>query len=300
MTKEEIKQIRIFDLLAKRGIRPVAETAKSYIYRSPFREESTPSFHLIKATNYYKDFGDSDVKAGDNINLVMRMDKLNYSQAFERLSQMNIIPAPDFFSYEPTKEKTIQSQKIYSQPIKHIHLVSYLQKRGISKKIYQCQKHLFECNYTISTKDGKEIEVFNLAWKNDLEGYDLRGTQTGKEKRFINTDGTKYFSTIEGTGHDLNIFEGFFDYLSALEYYKTTQLKNKTIVLNTLNIITFCTPLIESAGQVNLFLDNDQAGQKASEKLLKRFSTCKDRSLEIYPQHKDFNDFLTSHKSNKY
>ncbi len=296
MTKEQAKQIKIVDYLAKKGIKPVVETAKSFVYLSPFREESTPSFHVLKNSNFFKDFG-SETKAGDIINLVMALDNINFSEALKKLSGMNITPAQDFFSYEPKQSIKVKSHIVYKQPITNNNLIAYLHQRGISQKIYQYQENLFQANYTFKSKNGNEISCYNLAWKNDLNGYDLRGTQTTKEKRFISMDGQKHFTTIEGTGYDLNIFEGFFDYLSALEYYSAIKLKNTTIVLNTLSSIPSLTDIFKNSNQINLFLDNDEAGKKAAEKLMKNFENCINRSVEIYPSHKDFNEFLMNLKS---
>jgi len=290
MKKEEIKKIQIVDYLAAKGIIPVSETSEYYVYFSPLRQEKTPSFHVLKKTNYFKDFGDHE-KAGDIINLVERMHNVSFYQAMIILSKNKVeetthlhLPEKTPFSYE---EKKITSKKItYRQPITAPHLIETLKKRGISPNIYQNQVNLFE-RVCLHEKN----ESYNLAWKNDNDGYDYKNNNEKKDPRYY-TDQEKYLTTIDGDNTKLNVFEGFLDYLSALEYYSFPKLKFKTIILNSLVNIPYLHLHIEQAVKVNLFLDNDEQGLKAANKLIERHKNCINRSIEIHPNDKDFNDFL--------
>jgi DNA primase len=49
---------------------------------------------------------------------------------------------------------------------------------------------------------------------------------------------------------------------------------------------------LQQANEVNLFLDNDPAGMAASQKIVSKCDQAKDWAPVIYPDHKDFNEFL--------
>jgi len=50
--------------------------------------------------------------------------------------------------------------------------------------------------------------------------------------------------------------------------------------------------MLEKANEVNLFLDNDNAGRTATQKIIITCGKVNDLAPVIYPHHKDFNDFL--------
>ncbi len=50
---------------------------------------------------------------------------------------------------------------------------------------------------------------------------------------------------------------------------------------------------------LNLFLDNDTAGRTATQRIISSYDKVTDWSKIIYPDHKDFNEFLMSKKSNQ-
>lgn len=280
MTLDQAKQISIKDYLASIGHYPVKEMPKSWLYYSPIHTEKTPSFHVMKDGKFYKDFGLDD-KAGDIVNLVQKIHGLSIKAAFEKL-QSTQIQASNFSFYE---KQTITNKRdgFSTRPITKIDLINYLAYRKIPKEIWSKQANLFQACYYII--DAKKI---NLAWKNDSGGFDLRGTG---QKRFVSTEGIKDITTIPG-GTDINVFEGFFDYMSALTYFKTWKLKNTSVVLNSLSNIQKASKLFVPGININLFLDNDQAGHSATSQLIKVYSNCVDRSKQLYPDHKDFNDFL--------
>ncbi len=282
MTLDQAKQISIKDYLASEGHFPVKELSNSWLYFSPIHTEKTPSFHVMKDGKFYKDFGLDD-KAGDIVNLVQKIHGLSFHEALKKL-QTTQIKDSNFSFYE---KQTISNKRdgFSTRPITKIDLINYLAYRKIPKEIWSKQANLFQACYYIN--DAKKI---NLAWKNDSGGFDLRGTG---QKRFVSTEGIKDITTVPG-GTDINVFEGFFDYMSALTYFKTWKLKNTSVVLNSLSNIQKASKLFVPGININLFLDNDQAGHSATSQLIKAYSNSVDRSKQLYPHHKDFNDFLTS------
>lgn len=282
MTLDQAKQISIKNYLASIGHFPVKELSNSWLYFSPLRDEKTPSFHVLKNDQYFKDFG-LESKAGDIVNLVQKIHGLSFHEALKKLQTTQIKDSN--FSFYENKNNTNNRDGFSVRPISNIELISYLTQRKIPKEIWSKQANLFQACYYIN--DAKKV---NLAWKNDSGGFDLRGTG---QKRFVSTEGIKDITTIPG-GTDINVFEGFFDYMSALTYFKTWRLKNTSVVLNSLSNIQKASKLFVPGININLFLDNDQAGHSATSQLIKAYSNCVDRSKHYYPHHKDFNDFLTS------
>ncbi|MBS4060678.1 MAG: toprim domain-containing protein [Bacteroidetes bacterium] len=306
MNIEQAKQVRIFDYLLSEGIRPVSENTETLVYFSPFRSETTPSFHIVKKTNFYKDFG-TDEKAGDIINLVTKLHNTDTKGALKILSRKLFLDTDNNLSFYEQKEtnltptmvtvttpgideKTRNFENVTIQPVSNYSLIQYIEQRGIKQSIWKVQEKLFQMNYTAINKHGEKFKAFNLAWKNDFNGYELRA------KGFKNCFRSKEITTIPGTGKGLNLFEGFFDYLSALQHFNTPKLKNTTIILNSLSLISKVLKQLEQSENINLFLDNDEIGIEATNKLINSFPNCVNKSLELYPEYHDFNDFLNKLK----
>jgi DNA primase len=82
------------------------------------------------------------------------------------------------------------------------------------------------------------------------------------------------------------------DFLSALVYYQQSIPINTTIVLNSLSNLRRINNLLPNFTQINLFLDNDNAGENATNDIISQFPNAVNHSRIIYPEYKDFNDFL--------
>jgi len=88
------------------------------------------------------------------------------------------------------------------------------------------------------------------------------------------------------------LFEGFFDFLSALEYYKQSVLPASVIVLNSLTNLPKVLPELKRFGKISAFLDTDEAGRKAFAKLKLSTTNAIDFS-KTYNGFKDFNEYMT-------
>lgn len=84
------------------------------------------------------------------------------------------------------------------------------------------------------------------------------------------------------------------DFLSALVYYRQYSPGNTTIVLNSLSNINRLYGLLPNFDQINLFLDNDDAGKRAADDVISKFTFVVNCAQTLYPEHKDFNESLTS------
>ena len=90
----------------------------------------------------------------------------------------------------------------------------------------------------------------------------------------------------------LNVFEGFMDFLSALTSFKTDRSGCDTIILNGVGFVKRILDRLPDYHTINLFLDNDKAGLEAAAQIQLIRPDTINRSQNIYPDCKDFNDFL--------
>ena len=78
--------------------------------------------------------------------------------------------------------------------------------------------------------------------------------------------------------------------LSYIELNKNNPLSTDFLVLNSLVNLKRAIPTVENYIEVNLFLDHDISGRKATANLLEQLSNTKDAS-SFYSLHKDLNDY---------
>lgn len=274
MENSEIKITHIIDYLYAKGFHPAKTKPNTVIYFSPFREEKTPSFNVNMRKNVWFDFGPG--VGGNLVKLIMMLENNSMDEALTKLSgNLYSTLVRDLPPFDENEHIRIT----HTRPLQRLSLNKYLNSRRIS--LIFARKYLKEANYTVHHK-----KYFALAFKNDRGGYELRN------EFFKGGSSPKYFTTIPGLDPSrLSVFEGFMDFLSACTYYDQIPVC-KTIILNSLSFL----PRIESelaiAKTVNLFLDNDTAGRTATQKVLANHSQARDMAQIVYPNNKDFNEFL--------
>lgn len=134
MTYKEANNISIKDYLNSLGIQPVTEKGSYGMYRSPLREDNTPSFKVDYNANLWCDYGTGE--GGTLIDLVMKQNGCNAYGAICRLEQGDTAP----FSFHgkdlperDTKRQAASPIEIRRiQPLQNPALMRYLQERGIS------------------------------------------------------------------------------------------------------------------------------------------------------------------------
>ena len=293
MTISEAHKISLMGYVASLGYKPTQTHNGRYVCNSPFRpDEGTPSFYLYydqrRGRWTYKDFGSND-KGGDIIDFIMTFHNVSELGALMILDspELSIQKSLSFIGHS-SKETTESSLTIkHQQPLQNRALIQYLESRSIPANI--AAKYTKEAYYTITNPNTGEIKkYFAIAFKNDLSGYELRN------KYFKGSSTPKGLSTITGHPEKINVFEGFLDMISALVYYQQPKPHNTTIVLNSLSHIRNLWDILPNFNQISIFLDNDQAGLKAAHEIKTRFPVAVNKSQILYPQHKDFNEFLTN------
>lgn len=289
MTEQNFRQIKavpMAEYLAYRGYLPVRRQGDKLLYHSPFRHESTPSFWVSEGLNRFKDFGDTG-KGDDLIMLIRRLDHCSFLQAVAELTRYCNFPARTSFSFigqtnQPGPQLTDEIKAV--KLLENKTLIRYTESRRISFPI--ARRYLREVYYTY-----KQKPLFALGFGNDQGGYELRTKIGSKDvKRCI---GRKAITTISGTTaapKAINLFEGFFDFLSAMCYYKVTQPTHQTIILNSTTLLDEALPILQKCGRVNTFLDRDAGGERVLERMSGLDLQLNDQS-DIYSGFKDFNDF---------
>lgn len=276
MNCEQAKKIQIADFLSNQGHKPIRVYGQNAWYNSPVRTDKNPSFKVNLTKNQWYDAGTGS--GGNILDLVMLINSTSIAGALMILQKPEL-SKPSFSFSEKQKSDGIEIKHV--QPLQNRALIQYLSKRNIPAEI-ACI-YLMEAYYKVNYK-----QYFALAFKNDKGGYELRNTY------FKGATSPKHITTIPGNNSAINVFEGFMDFLSAMVYHKTRKPANKTIILNSLIHIPYIEPLLKSASKINLYLDNDNAGTQATQKIRELNSNVTDYSQIIYPKNKDFNEFLNN------
>lgn len=280
MNIAEAKKTDVVDFLKVNGHCPVRVKYGSAWFLSPIRAENDASFKVNIDKNVWFDFGSGE--GGDLITLVMKLSNVCVREALEIIGNNSYSPKPQI----PLFQNRINSDesgriKIYRlQTLTSPALIQYLKSRHISLAF--ARTYLKEAYYTVHDKT-----YFALAFENDKGGYELRNEffKTGSSPKFI--------TTIPGVNNSkTNVFEGFMDFLSCCTYYNRIP-RSRTIILNSLSFLNRIEDLLAEAKQVNLYLDNDQAGRMATSKIKNQGKLVIDWAPVIYPDNKDFNEFLT-------
>ncbi len=268
---------------------PTAEKAGKTIYRSPFNaEEKTPSFFVFpNRQGEWKNFKDySSGLGGDVHKFVMEYFNLTFPQAKEKITELTGIEPtakPNTFSFNQAQKKVTPSYKIIStQKITaKRNLLLYLNKRGISDTTIK-KVHLSAICYEV-----KGREYYAIGFKNNSDGYEIRNAYF--KGNLLNKDLTTI--SIGATG--VKVFEGFIDYLSYLQMYPTTP-RSDYIVLNSVSLLDKALERLRVGYDlIELYLDNDKAGDNAVDKIKKEVGSTKviDKR-SYYKEHKDLNEFL--------
>ena len=281
MNCEQANKIDITGFLSSQGKSPEKRSGTGVLYCSPLRNEKTASFKVDLVKNVWFDFGTGT--GGQLVDLVCQMYGVSVSGALLILSGASI-PAQSFsFDKQESIISSIEIKRV--KKLENRALIQYLEGRGIPFEI--ASGYTKEAYYNITNQGTSEIrKYFAVAFENDKSGYELRN------KIWKGGTSPKTITTIPGNPEKINVFEGFMDFLSALVHYQQPEPKNTTIVLNSLSHLSHLYNILPNYSQINLFLDNDLAGQKAMNEIQNRYPAAINQAIRIYADHKDFNEFI--------
>jgi DNA primase len=279
-----LKETPITHYLQSVGIKPVRSSGNELVYCSPLTGERTPSFYVNPSKNRFNCF--SSGENGDVIHLVCLLEKKPFKLAIERLATIDPETINDFSfssqltaSTKPLNTKksalTLVDVRVLQNPV----LIEYVVSRGIPAKL--AEKYLHEVRYENCNR-----EYYAVGFETDKGSYALRS------KAFKGWLGQSEIRTVHIEGSTtINLFEGYFDFLSALTYYKRMKPSFTTVVLNSTANLKQALETLEVAKSINCYLDNDTSGRATLLRLEKLGSPVKDCST-IYHNYKDFNEML--------
>ena len=277
-------QMNIAGFLQSRGFRPNKVLGNSFWYCSPLRVENTASFKVDRVKNLWYDFGTAT--GGRLLDLVCKMYNVDLAGALLILSGQRILkPVLSFSDKLITRSFSEPKLEIVrSQPLQNYALIQYLSQRRINHRI--ASLHCKEAYYK-TYAEGKEF--FSVAFCNDSHGWELRS------KYFKGSSSPKDITTIRGKDSArVNVYEGFMDYLSAESYYNIQSPACDSVVLNGVGFVERFITLSSRYSYIDLYLDNDTAGLEACRRIQDLRTDAKNQSQLLYPNHKDFNEFLLS------
>jgi hypothetical protein len=278
-TTEQILQAKapsIYAFLLKEGHKPEVDKSAYALFKSPFREDKTASLKVDKNENIFIDFGNTQHN-GDFIAFYQLANNLNFKEAVTQI-------LTNSFSFHSQQNYEVEEQKAQKM---EIHKVKDLQNKALieylqSRKIYT--NSFDHCKEVYYYANGKHY--FAIGFENDSGGYELRN------KYFKGCIGKKDITFVNAlNGYKLAIFEGFFDFLAALSFWKS---KGKffdadCIILNSITQLPKCLPYLPDYEKVFTFFDNDTAGSQAFATLSQSYKVHSCSAM--YAKHKDFSEF---------
>ena len=305
----------IKDFLDYAGIEYKIDSNHDLLIKSPANPQQKTESLRVRANyrgnyNYFKDFFND--KIGDILNFVEYYYNLNTKEAIlllkdtfdehnlERLNEIkeknNAFIAQVQQQLEKEKNNSIEIENI--RELKNTALIDYLRKRGIDL-VTAVAAGIKEIYYT---NKNNNKNYFALCFENNSGGFEVRNAY------FKGSFGTKDITISENkNSNEINIFEGFLDYASAIILKKNKILNQNNLILNSVAEAKKAVEAIERMSNINkvkLYLDNDKAGKEAvkliREELNKRRKDIlvEDKS-KFYSSCKDLNDFLNNKILNK-
>jgi hypothetical protein len=284
---ENIKQISIGKYLERKGIKSVKNYGHYAMYHCPFRDDHTASFKVDFAKNLWHDFGTGE--GGSIIDLVMNMENLSFHEAVTMLecsaAYMHTGSRTGNFSFhrDNFSEKSPSNRLLNVIPITHPKLVEYVAERKIPLDL--ANNYCREIHY--QNPSGK---FFSVGFGNDNGGYEL-----SSPNGFKSCISPKVIKTFRNDTNSCLAFEGFWDFLSYLTFWKINRTKHDVVVLNSIANIQKAMGFLKSHLKIYAFFDNDDAKRKTIELIKSVHSNVSDCSKK-YVEFKDLNDFLRGKK----
>jgi len=273
------------------GHKPTKQTTRRWEYKSPFNpQERTSSFCTFAGNNgiNWKDYATGE--GGDIYKFIMLYFNLPFNQAKEKLEELTTgeiktpTPTPTFSLKQQDPSYKINSVKPL---LDNKALMQYLQQRGITLVTVQRVPQLKAVYYSIIKEDKSIQRYFAIGFINDLEGYEVRNAY------FKGNLQSKALTTIKNSSKYLKVFEGFIDYLSYLEIAPQAKISDY-LILNSVSLIkTALSTLNGSYDLIELYLDNDKAGDEATQEIISNIRGTK--IIDKRPQYqgsKDINEML--------
>jgi hypothetical protein len=287
MALSDIKQISIREYLKNKGILPKKDFGYYGMYFCPFREDQNESFKVDYRKNIWYDFGTNE--GGSIIDLVMKLDSCTFHKAATRLEKDFSGTGLNPFSFH--RSDTLDKKKNNGisiiicdiRDISHPKLIEWINARKIDLSL--ANLYCREVHYLV-----RDRVYFSVGFENDKGGYELSSPTS-----FKGCIPPKEITTMKN-GHEICLaFEGFWDFLSYLTLQKADRTRYDVAILNSVANLQKAIPFLKEHKNICAFLDNDESGRKAFQKIKSSCFSAKDMSVR-YAGYNDLNDHLCGKK----
>ena len=274
-----MREIPIADFLNAMGVRPAKQRGQVLWYSAPYRTERTPSFKVDTTKNVWFDFGTG--KGGDIFDLAgafIGSEDFLLRAAF--IAKSGACPLPVMERPQRNKEGELAFEDIWVRSLQDSKLLGYLEERGIDAHVAipNCE----EIRYRVHGK-----RYYAIGFRNRSGGMELRN------RFFKGCIPPKDISLKCNVADVCAVFEGFMDYLSAMQL---GIIASDWLVLNSVSNVEKAVKVLQGYERIECYLDNDEAGQRAFQKLRDSFGDKVIDRSSLYADHKDLNDYLLSQR----
>ena len=276
MNCNQFNKIPLEEVLQILGHLPTKQSEKEAWFLNPFGTENHASFKLNKRLNIWYLF--SEGIGGNNTDFMKKYLNASISEVLVWAENQNFSSFQNQNFPNQKFENLAKNYEIFEvKEIQHPALLDYLKNRNVEDQ----KKWVEEIHYQMNDK-----KYFGIGFKNDSDGYEIRNAYS---KICL---GKKDITTIKNNSKSLRIFEGFFDFLSFKNIEKS--LENETsdyMILNSVSMINKIKNSIENYENIELYFDNDSAGNRAVQMIKSEENDAEDCRV-LYSDFKDLNDWL--------
>lgn len=279
MDARQMREIPIADFLNAMGIQPSKQKGNALWYSAPYRMERRPSFKVDINRNVWFDFGIG--KGGDIFDLAGEfIGSKDFLLRAAFIAKSSTCPLPIIERPQRNEEKEPIFEDIWVRPLQDSKLLGYLRERGIfaDTVITNCE----EVRYRVHGK-----RYYAIGFRNNVGGLELRN------RFFKGCIPPKDISLKRNGSEVCAVFEGFMDYLSAMQL---GIIASDWLVLNSVSNVEKAVKVLQGYERIECYLDNDEAGQRAFQKLRDSFGDKVIDRSSLYADHKDLNDYLLSQR----
>ena len=292
MKEEDLSRIKrypIVEYLERKGIKPVRRTPAYALYRSPFREDTHPSFKVDTEKNLWIDYAEG--KGGSIIDLCMRLEGCTLSEAIRILGQNapDITHVPRRESVQGTSKQESIRQAVSTSGVRRLieisdtlppHLLKYLEE----DRCINLEKAMLFLRCISYEVRGLHYQAIGFA--NQSGGYELRDNGI-----FKGTIAPKDITPIfADRAEPVCIFEGFMDFLSFFSMKE--EVIHHCLVMNSVSNVAKAIRYLNDRHltHIRAFLDNDDAGKRATNDFIRAGFKVEDMSVH-YRNFKDLNEY---------
>ena len=286
-----IKRYSIVEYLERKGIKPVRSTPAYALYHSPLRAETHPSFKVDTEKNLWIDYAEG--KGGSIIDLCMRLEGCTLSEAIRHLGR-NTLDDTVYSPYKKSVQDTFMQESIRQAASTNggarrltgisdtlpLHLQKYLtEERCINME--KAMPFLRCISYEI-----RGLHYQAIGFANQSGGYELRDNGI-----FKGTIAPKDITPIfADRAEPVCIFEGFMDFLSFFSMKE--EVIHHCLVMNSVSNVAKAIRYLNDRHltHIRAFLDNDDAGRKATTDFIRAGFKVEDMSVH-YGRFKDLNEY---------